>query len=71
MRVFVFLPSICIALAASILAAASVTKFSKKEDREDIALSAGEAGALIDELASAAIDQIKQTKASGDSKAAA
>ena len=71
MRLFVFIPSICVALAASILAAASVTKLPKKEEREDLALSAGEAGALIDELASAAIDRINNTDPGAKSKTAA
>lgn len=71
MRLFVFIPSICVALAASILAAASVTKFPKKEERDDLALSAGEAGALIDELASAAIDRINKADPDTKPKAAA
>jgi len=63
MRIFVFIPSICIALAASILAATSVTRLPVEATREDIALTSGEAGVLIDELTKAAVDKISNVDA--------
>lgn len=71
MRIFVFIPSICIALAASILAASSVTRFPKEEVPEDLALTSGEAGVLIDELTKAAVDKIKKADLDTHSRAAA
>lgn len=71
MRLFVFIPAISAAFAASVLAASSVTKNEKYITSDEFALTSEEGRALIEATFEEAIDQIRNVKSEATSKSAA
>ncbi len=71
MRLFVFIPAISAAFAASILAASSVKINEKHKNLDEFALTSEEGRALIEATFEEAIDQIRNVKSEVASKSAA